>query len=551
MLLSSGDPTRIGDHSPTPVPLRVAAARPALQGLATTLANHLSPADPALQAGIRTDGRLVILLDHPASAAAWMLQTGEARDVQSALATWAAQADAALQRWRAAPDCVLLAEARISQALAAVRQRWPDRDVTTDERSPAAEDPEIDATLTALVGRAWAKLPAVAALMAALADAGLAFSDPSPRRDTTVTTPARDGDRDFDGLPAVDGHAVALLKQCLADTQQELESVHLRLHEAMSDLAARSLAIASGLRHADARLRWDDAAAREACLTLTARELEIVGVRQLPRVRASLRIASGEPELRLFAVGTEPEILSAWQPHGSVAGQAYMGFRPADDAARQALQRLGSADWHVFTSLVAMMRREAERAGDLLPRPWRMAVARLQRQLQVMPQRFRYDALHVDDAPGAGDTLRLRYAGAGFGTHRLEQVRLDWSAARLSWILDGDAIELPLATWPVGESGAPAERWTVPVGDAHLDESGKRSAWLALPDDDRALVLAVLDALPALADRCSDAQASRLGGRTALALAAAQPLREALRLLSAERHRSRLARLPGLRWLRR
>jgi hypothetical protein len=97
----------------------------------------------------------------------------------------------------------------------------------------------------------------------------------------------------------------------------------------------------------------------------------------------------------------------------------------------------------------------------------------------------------------------------------------------------------------------PAARWALPVGGADLSDPDKQVAWRALADDDRALVLAVLDALPAVAGCVTDAQAERQGGRAALSAAAAQPLREALRLLSQDRQRLRLARIPGLRWLRR
>jgi hypothetical protein len=490
---------------------------------------------------------LVVLLDAPDTAGAHMLQTGEAANVQAALTSWIADAESTLERWRAAPDEVVLAEGCASAALAAIRHRWPkltgnsaDGAVLTDET------PEVDPTLVASVRRAARHQPGFAKLTAALADAGLVFNTRSLTTGSEVCAPALDA-----GPKPTAVADIAFLQQCLSDAQQELEATYLRLHATTSELAARSLLTGNAVRQASALLDWNDPATPDASVKLTVRELEIAGVRRLPRARAELRLGDGEPELFLFAAGTEPEILSAWRPDGSTLGLARMRFRPADEESRKQLQHLGSADWQVVFGIALLMQREIDRVADVIARPWRIAMTRLRRQMAALPRRFRYDSLRVIDDPLGGQGLELEFDGASFGLTALQPVRLHWSDARLYWALEASAVDLPLVSWPLGRDGVPAVRWTVPVGDAGLDARGKQAAWRAMPDDDRVLVLAVLDALPALADRASDIQAGRWGGRAALSAAAAQPLREALRLLSQDRQRLRLARIPGLRWLRR
>jgi hypothetical protein len=552
--LSTDDPSCAGDAQARQTPPRIFAGRPALQPLARALSGHLS-ASISIEADERVGtlagygGPLVILLDAPDAASAQMLQDGEVDDVQMALLSWAADATSALQRWRAAPDQVLLAEGLASTALAAIWRWRPDLRATAPKDAPQDSEtsPEVDPALVALAGRTCRRQPGLATLTADLAAAGLVFTDRSLRSDG-VALVDEEGAETFWSVGNGD---TATLQQCLSDTQLELEATHLRLHDAMSELAARSLTSGSNVRPIDARLQWDDPTTPEAMVLVTVRELEIVGLRRLPRVRAALRLERGEPELRLFAAGSDPEVLSAWHPDGTASGLAYMRFRPADEEARQRLQRLGSADWQTVSVFIALMQRETDRVGDLLPRPWRVAMARLRRQIAVLPPRFRYDALRIVDGSDGDRRLALHFDGASFGSARLGPVHLDWTDKKLCWILEDDGVDLPLASWPLDGDGMPAARWALPVGGADLSDPDKQVAWRALADDDRALVLAVLDALPAVAGCVTDAQAERQGGRAALSAAAAQPLREALRLLSQDRQRLRLARIPGLRWLRR
>jgi hypothetical protein len=268
----------------------------------------------------------------------------------------------------------------------------------------------------------------------------------------------------------------------------------------------------------------------------------------VPRLRAELHLIGGDPEFRLFGTSSDLEILGAWNCDGTSGGRPYMRFRTADAEGRRRLEMLGSGDWQLMVAVVSLLHLEVDRLGGAAPQTWRVAAARLRRQVGSIPARFRYDSLRVSAAETSPDAVDLCFQGAGFGALPLQRVQLRWSGNSLDWRLNSGEAELPLTVWPIDDAGVPGPSWAVPVG-RDLGRRAHAETWQAMPHEDRELVLAVLDALPAVAAVASDEVARRRGGREAMAASAAALLRGAHLSLNVGRIRGRLRRVRGLGWL--
>lgn len=491
----------------------------------------------------------VILLDEPAFAAAWALQRGVASGIQAALGQWLEFARTSVRMWQEAPSRVLLLDGfgHDTSELLGTMRRWD----ATFEGLPLTHEAErlVEPTLLGLARRACRNTIEVEEVLADLAAAGLRFE--------TVADPVTAPHDPEQGVALVgresadDGRELeaARLRKCLDDTQRELEAVYVKLLQASDELNARSLTGgATPVRASYVRV-WACADGADATsLQVDLRELVIGQMPVLPRLRMELHLVGGDPELHLFGTGADREVLSAWQCDGTSAGRPFMRLRPSGEEGRRRLQLLGAADWQAVVALTALLQKEVERLRDEAPFAWRLSAARLGRQMAAIPARFRYDALDVTAGGPASDVLHLCFRGASFGRLALQDVRLRWGAACLDWLLNAGATELPLTAWPVDAAGVPAPSWTVPVGRG-LGARAHAPAWLALLDEDRDLVLAVLDALPASAVVSSDELAGRHGGREAMSASASTLLRQAHASLRLGRTQARLRRVRGLGWL--
>lgn len=507
------------------------ALRAAVHALQPGLAVALRDRATVFEPGTRT----VVLLEPPALSVARQMTQGVAPGM--AIERWKLQAGEALEAVHDHPADVLLCDAA-SHAEAARIAAWDARlaDLTGFAAAPDATAlrPPEPALLHA-ADRLCRTHLAVNDMLQRLALVGMLFEAPAlpapPAADAAPaaavsTTPP----------PAAGDDPVELLRRCLADAQQELEATYLRLRELQSESRGGVAAGRRALRVGHVRVQDIGADA----MRLALRQFELVGLRLLPRVDLALVLVDGQPALRLYAAGTEPEVLGAWHSDGHEDGRAYMQFVPGRPEDRRRLQFLGAADWNVVAGTVVLLRRELATVGAAMPDHLRLACTRLARQVMELPPRFRYDALHVE--PSA-DGLLLRFDGASFGGTDLGDTRVLWSGSRVTWQRNPKAEDLPLAGWPVDRGGQPADRWTLPVS-APLSGRERERAWAELTEHDRALVLAVLDAMPAAAQRVNDQTAAAHGGREQMAAAAGELLREGRRALARHQRRERLTRLP-------
>nr|CCF78636.1 hypothetical protein RGS1_70342 [Rubrivivax gelatinosus S1] len=327
----------------------------------------------------------------------------------------------------------------------------------------------------------------------------------------------------------------ATLRACLADAQQELEDAYLGLRDLQSQIRSGLGAGSGGARAGHVR----PVAVTPTSLRLELRTIEFPRLRSLARLELQLLLAGGQPALRVFATGEAPEVIQAWRPDGADAGLEYMQFQPTRADDRQRLQFLGAADWQVVAGLTALLARQVPDLGEAVTPAVALAARRLQRQLNELPSRFRYDALWVAADPDG--TVTIRFAAAGYGQMTLGDVTLRWSRDGLRWRRDTRQDDAPLAGWPMDDAGTPAPDWQLPVADGRTGAQ-QREAWRELTDNDKAMVLAVLDALPGAARLGAEAFNAPAARREELARLAPAWLRQGQ--AAASGHVRRLARLP-------
>ena len=315
-----------------------------------------------------------------------------------------------------------------------------------------------------------------------------------------------------------------LLLLQLHQVQEELEHYYLAWRELSTKVVATAGTSRFEVGRVEIGTERDSPPHRELCLVLHQVQ---AGGRKLPQVHARLVEHHGRPGIAFFeADGTEPA-LAAWRPNGHEGERGYMLLVPADEAARPLLQHMGRADWDFTEAVAATIERALQESPTAASARWQVVAARLRQQLAELPTRLRYDSLDVAPAADAQGALDCKFGNLSFGRRRTDAVRVRWwpqraGGAALELLAPESDSEAPSwAAWPMDDSGAPQPAWHLPLGDAA--PALRKQAWRALGTTDREMLLGLLDALPAAAER---AQPHAEGlAPSALVAAAQQPLR--------------------------
>jgi len=515
----------------------------------------------------RVDGRVIALVEPAAEAAARQVIDGQAASVEMALARWVSEAETLLEWHRADPGHVLCLDAGGlgNPETVAALERWLQRaNAASPPLLPGADS--FDQILIRAAEQACQADEHLTRVHTALRElvagngANAAWSSASTRPPPIDSAPAAADARRPQAVSAAHELGVQathvgagtqqilpILRHTLDATQAELERTYLRLLEAEADVrsgrgpltSARAELVRIGTPH-----RLEEALELPAEL----RQLVVDDSRRWSRVDVLLRLQQGQPSLTFLATGADPEVISAWQPDGSHRGRPTMSFVPARAEDRLRLQRMGNADWQTVIGVSTLLMRQINELAEAVSPQWHRASRLMQRQLRDIPARFRYDGLSIAECRAF--PITACFEASRFGDVELGDIRLEWHADRLRWLGGDQAIDLPWTGWPIDADGEPADTWTFPLGSASSGES-KAERWREMTPSDQALLLAVLDAMPAVASRASDATAEALGGRGKLAETAAGLLREAQAHLTRPSQNRRLARVPLLRrWVR-
>lgn len=254
-------------------------------------------------------------------------------------------------------------------------------------------------------------------------------------------------------------------------------------------------------------------------------------------VRLRLVEHEGRPGLCLFSSPQDAPLLSAWQTSGHEEAADYMLLVPTDVAGRDRLSRLGTSDWSVVLDAATLLTTELPVHADV---SWSQVAARLCRSLADLPARLRYDSIDVNARRDAPDTLVASFVHVLHGARFFPQLTLSWvpEGDRLSLHVEPGDTLYPLSAWPISKEGIAAREWLLPVGSA-LTGAEKREIWQRLSEEDRASLIALLDALPAVAVAAAQASVTADLKRMATAERAAGLLKEVhhMRRSLALRHR--------------
>lgn len=271
-------------------------------------------------------------------------------------------------------------------------------------------------------------------------------------------------------------------------------------------------------------------AAPHAGLDLTLGDVALGG-RRLAQVRLRLVEHHGHAGLAFFGTpGAEPP-LAQWAPSGHEDGVPYVLLVPHDTDAQRRLAHFASADWSLILLCAAAV--ELALAGSPAHAAWADCATRVRRALEALPERWRYNALKVE-ATGSGG-VSMRFEGVLWQLQHWPALAVDWrpAAGAALWLrCAADAVPL-LMSWPRDTLGRPVPELQVPV------QGGDARTWAQLPAADREVLVALLDALPAVATvPGADAGAARRAADTARAL-----MREAVGLQRRLQGRQFAARL--------
>lgn len=336
-----------------------------------------------------------------------------------------------------------------------------------------------------------------------------------------------------------DAQEAELLLLQLHQVQEELEHYYLAWRSLQEQPAAAVQAVPAGKRvdRVEIGQERDTPPHRELVVRLHGVHADD---RTLPKVEARLVEHHGRPGVALFVADGHPTPLMAWQPTGREEGRDYLLLVPADAPAAQRLQSLGRGDWALLLQMVDATVGALHKVESGTAQRWQVVAERLRRQLAALPARLRYDRIDASPAADAPDAIDASLAPVSFGAREAAELRLRWwpraaGGGELELLLGADSATPPLAHWPVEPDGRWAPRWRLPLGQ--LAHHERERAWRTLSVDDRAMLLGVLDALPAVAQRASGESGAAVGNANELSAAAAQPLRTAQRALHGSRGR--------------
>lgn len=501
----------------------------------------------------------LIFIETPAAALAAWLESGGAGDPTVALQRWRAGARRLLHHAHRHPARCLLVDAAEAatrvDALAALcgeRFGWPVQGVAP---APSAPDPLRAALGAALAGTDRAAQSLHAELHAAcqplggeadgLLDASAGFEPAlAVRRWHDIQRAAARSSDENTTLQrereAMRGENELLLVQ-LHQVQEELEHYYLQYQKLETGSRAAPLpALApSGLR-VEITTERDTAPHRELGFVLQ-RPTADAGP-----ARVELRLVEhrGHPGLVVFQVDGPRQLLSVWQEDGREGDRAYQLLIPADAASAPHWRRMPGADWLTVQQLLDGIDAALEVADPARATRWRGVTAHMRAQLAEMPARLRYDSLTARAAGEGAPALEVCFGRVLFGARRFGGLTLLWrpgTAQPLDLLAPPPTEPPPLAAWPLDEAGQRAPHWPLPLGRA-LDGAEARRRWAALSPVDRDLLLGLLDALPAAAERLAESDLPAGFDRAALTRAAGRLLQDAQQALRPTR-RQRLVRL--------
>ncbi|MCD0421000.1 hypothetical protein LOC51_27600 [Rubrivivax sp. JA1024] len=461
-------------------------------------------ADVLGQMADRPGSRFLMPAESPRRILLGAAEQADAAAAEQALAAWAREASGLVEAVQCAPQRCLLIDA---DEAASQPQAW--KELLAAWSRGAVEAPPIPAAAANLPGELIASTaledtPHWAAVYQKLLACSAVVSDGFEHQARVPALPA---------LWALNSKSKAVTKTIaearlpdllgpLHDAQEQAARCHLELQALRSRPGALARDGAPVLRCVGLRCLGEAGAGSHRHVDFRLLDASTSVRRWATGLDARLVLHRGRPGIAIFSDGARTAPLAAWHAHGRESEREFMLFIPSDEGGRQALNSLGATDWSVLCDLAGLLLRGC---GEAELGSWQMAAHQLCRQLSQGATRLRYDGLRVQHG---ADGLDVVFERALYGATAFAALTLRWHPA-----VDGGSLELlartegpvlPLSAWPVDDTGTPSPAWPVPVGRG-LTGGDKQAVWGALCAEDRELLLAILDAMPAAAQRARDA----------------------------------------------
>lgn len=522
----------------------------------------------ALQSLASSAQPALVLVDDPAAAiAVWLSGGGEGTTaaLDAMLASWCAQCRAlmhAAQRW---PERVCMVESSAVRRDPAAFERLLMGRALTLRKADEAPSGQADPAATLLAAALWAEArtdPEVAQLLeevqaacVPLAEAPATSQAPlwaAWQRHRSAAADARHqallveqvlqletelrGRAGMASGPA-GGKAAKHERDLLLAQVQQLEQ-ELKRRAGVAPLATQPAAPPAGLK-----LLAASESPPHRHLHLRVQNVPLAK-NSVKRMEVRLVEHHGRPGLALIATPDRPRPLEAWRPEGSEGTHEYMLLVPSDEASVQKLALLGSSDWQLVRSIAQALVVGIPALKPAVAPDWTIVAARLERQLDALPARLRFDGIRHRAAPAEmQDALELEVLNPLWGERPLRKLVLRWSpgagaTAPLQCLAPPEAADVPFVGWPAGERGVPAPAFALPADDMALS-----ALWAGLDAGDRALWLSLCDALPGAAAAVPDKLLPAALTRDALAAQAERLRRHVHQVAAARSRRERLLAL--------
>jgi hypothetical protein len=232
-------------------------------------------------------------------------------------------------------------------------------------------------------------------------------------------------------------------------------------------------------------------------------DAELFG-RSWPRLDFRLLLHRGNAGIALFLPAHAPTPpLYSWEPAGKENGVPYVLFIPSDSKAKRALVATTTHDLLLLKDAITLLAADFRFQGvpTHSKTDWPLAAARLLEELQDLPERLHYDAVHtrLEKTAQGGLSLHFSVAQAFFRGTLHPALDFSWNPSSKA----GGSLTLqrtegnppPLLHWPLGADGSPAPQWSLDLGNAPSLKA-KRKLWSRYSSNEKAFLAVLIAEIP-------------------------------------------------------
>jgi hypothetical protein len=232
-------------------------------------------------------------------------------------------------------------------------------------------------------------------------------------------------------------------------------------------------------------------------------DVELLG-RSWPRLDFRLLLHRGNAGIALLLPPHAPTPpLYAWEPAGNENGVPFVLFVPTDSKAKHALVATTTHDFLMLRDAVALLAADFRYQGapSHSKTDWPIVASRLLEELDDLPERLHYDAVHtrLEKSPGAGLSLHFAVVHAFYRGTLHPALDLTWTpspkAGGTLTLHRTEGTQPPLCHWPLTPEGSLASQCSLDLGNASSLKA-KRKLWSRFSSNEKAFLGGLISELP-------------------------------------------------------